>query len=177
MGWSVISVWRAAPKSMRTAQINVRRLEVEMQQLVRVHFAQAVEHAGEHAAHEALGNVTLVFLDELLQRPAMLVLHDHVNRVVGAKKIQHANHVGMRQAGQGAAFLEEALHAVAEGTEVFGGNDRVDFTARAQGQTVRQVFLDGNLAAGGVGGQIDNGKAAKRKLAVYCVLFQQVAVR
>ena len=91
-----------------------------MQQFVRVHLAQAVEHAGEHAAHEALGDMSLMFLNKLLQRPAVFVLHHHVNRFIGAKKIQHADHVWVRETGQGAAFLEKTLHSVAKCTQVFG---------------------------------------------------------
>lgn len=142
-----------------------------------MHLAQTVEHARENAANEALGNMSLVLLDKLLQRPAVLVLHDHVNGVVGTKEIQHADHVRVRQARQRPTFLEETLHAVAEGAEVFGRNHRLDVAAGAQGQAVRQIFLDRHLPALGVGRQIDDRKTAERKLAVDNVLFEGVAVR
>ena len=49
------SVWRAAPKSSSSgravvAQIDVRRLDVQVQQLVGVHLAQAVQELGEGRA-------------------------------------------------------------------------------------------------------------------------------
>ena len=55
---SLVSVCRAAPKSSSTgravgAQVDVGRLDVEVQELVRVHFAQAVQQVHEHVPHEA----------------------------------------------------------------------------------------------------------------------------
>jgi hypothetical protein len=62
-----------------------------------MHLAQAVEHLGKHVANEVLGHPGPVFLDQFLQGAAVLVLHDHVNRVVGAEEIQHADHVRVRK--------------------------------------------------------------------------------
>ena len=136
-----------------------------MQEFVGMHFAQAVEQLGEHVAQEILGDDRPVFLDHLLQGAPMLVFHDHIDRVIGAKKIQHANDIGVRQAGQGAALFKETLHAVAKCRHVLVRDLRPDFAFAAQGQGVRQVFLDGDELAVFIGGQIDDGEPAERKLA------------
>ena len=100
-------------------------------------FTQAVEHAGEDAADETLGHVALMFLDVFLQRPAMLVFHDHVDGFVGTEEIEHSNYVRVGQAGQGSPLFEETLHAVAEGPKVVGADNRLDVSLAAQCQTVR----------------------------------------
>jgi hypothetical protein len=58
---------------------------------------------------------------------------------------------------------------------VLGRDDRLDFAFAAQGQAVGQVFLDRDLLALRIGGQIDDRKTAERKLAVYRVLLELVA--
>ena len=136
-----------------------------MQQLVRMHFAQAVEQLGEHVAQEILGDHRPVLLDQLLQCAPVLVFHHHVDGVVGAEKVEHPNDVGVRKACQRAPFLEEALHPVAEGGHVLVADQRADRAFAAQGQRVGQIFLDGDELAVLVGRQIDDGKPAQRKLA------------
>ena len=81
----------------------------------------------------------------------------------------------MRQAGQGAAFLKKAFHAVAESADVIGGDDRFGFAFAPQSEAVGNVFLDRDLLAGRIPGEVHDGKTAERKLAVYRVLLQQVA--
>ncbi len=146
-----------------------------MQQLVRMNLAQAVEQAGEQAANEAFRDFPAMRLDEFLKGAAVLVLHHHVHGFIGAEEIKHANHVRVRQAGQGAAFLEEALHAVAEGALVIGRDQRLDFPFAAQGEAVGQIFLDRDTIAFAVGRQIDDRKTAQRKLTGYRVFLQLVA--
>ena len=106
------------------ADVDVGRLDVQVQQLVRVHFAQPVQQLREHVADEVLLDRAAARLDVLLQRAAALVAHHQVDGLVGAEEIQHPHHVGVRQARERAAFLEEALHAVAEGREVLVGDRR-----------------------------------------------------
>ena len=96
----------------------------------------------KNVAYEILGDRLLPALDVFLQGPAFLVVHDHVNGLVGAEEVQHAHHVGVRELGERPSFLEEALHAtVAEGAGMLGGDVRRDFAFAAQGQAVGQVFL------------------------------------
>ena len=75
------------------AQVDVRRLDVEVQELVRVHLAQPVQQMHEHVPDEALGHLVLAHLDLLLQRAPALVAHHHVHGLVGAEEIQHAHDV------------------------------------------------------------------------------------
>ncbi|EKE17309.1 MAG: hypothetical protein ACD_10C00508G0001, partial [uncultured bacterium] len=110
-------------------------------------FSQTIQHAGENAAHKAFGNVALMFLDELLQGAALFVFHDQIHGVVGPEEVQNADHVRVRQAGQGAAFLKKAFHAVTEGADVVGGDDWFGLASAAQSQAVGNVFLDRNLFA------------------------------
>ena len=102
-------------------QINVGGLDIEMQKLVRMHFAKAVQQVHEHMANETLGHLVLPHLDLLLQRAAALVAHHHVHGFVGAKEVEHAHDIRMIDLRERAAFLEKALHAVAERRQVLNG--------------------------------------------------------
>ncbi len=62
---------------------------------------------------------------------------------------------------QGAAFLEKALHPMAEGRQVILGDGRRDLAGAAQRQRIGQVFLDGHRLAVLVVGEIDDRKTAK----------------
>ena len=129
-----------------------------MKQLVRVHLAQAVQQQREHVADEFLLDRSAAQLDVLLQRTPALVAHDHVHGLVGAKEIQHAHHVGVRQARERAAFLEEAPHAVAERREVLLGDRRQRIALVSQGELARKVFLDRNRLIVFVVGEVDDRK-------------------
>ena len=146
------------------AQVDVGRFDVQVQKLVGVDFAQAVEHAGEHAANEALANAAFVFLDVVVEGSSPLELHHHVNGAVGAEEVEHAHDVGMDQLGERPAFLEKTLHPVAEGALMGLGHVGCDFAVTAQGQRVWQVFLDGDRRAVLVVGEVDDREAAKRQL-------------
>ena len=135
-----------------------------MQQALGMDFAQTVEQAREYVADEGFADGALVLADVLLQGAAAFVLHDHVHRVVGAEEVEHAHDVGMVQVGQGAAFLEKALHAMAKGRQVFLGDGRGDLPGAAQCQRIGQVFLDRHRLVVLVVGQIDDREAAERKL-------------
>ena len=179
-GRLLVSVWRAAPKSSSTgaavgAQVDVRRLDVEVQQLVRVHLAQAVQQMHEHVPDEALGHLVLAHLDLLLQRAAALVAHHHVHRLVRAEEVQHAHDVRVVDLRERAAFLEEALHAVAERRQVLGRRGAHDVALGAQHQRGRQVLLDRDRRAGLVERAVDDRKAAAADLPVDPVVQQLVA--
>ena len=143
------------------ADVDVGRLDVEVQQLVGVDFAQAVHELDEHVADEVLLDFALALQDMLLQRAAALVLHDHVDGFVGAEEIDHAHHVGVRDPRQRAAFLEKTLESVAEQVQVLGRNGRHDLALAAQRQAGGQVFLDRHRRAVFVIGQVDDRKSAR----------------
>jgi hypothetical protein len=96
------------------ADVDIRRLDVEVQNLVRMHFAQPLSNWMKTRAERFPASVLVLADDMPLQGFALLVLHHHVDGVVGAEKIHHLDHIRMANAGQRAAFLEETLHAVAK---------------------------------------------------------------
>ena len=114
-------------------------------------------------------------LDLLLQRAPALVAHHHVDGLVGAEEIQHADDVGMVDLGERAAFLEKALHPVAERGEVLDRARAHDVALGAQHQRRRQVFLDRDRGAGLVERAIDDRKAAAADLPVDPVVQQLVS--
>ena len=124
------------------AHVDVARLDVQVQQLVGVHLAQAVQQVRERAADPLLLDRAGLLVDVFLQRAAALVAHHEVHRLVGAEEIDHAHHVRMLQARERAAFLEEAFQAVAERREVFLRHHRRGMVGGAQRERRRQVFLD-----------------------------------
>ena len=146
-----------------------------MQQLVRVHFAQAVQKVHEHVADQALRHLVLLHLDLLLQRAPALVAHHHVDGLVGAEEIQHPDDVGMVDLGERAPFLEKALHPVAERGEVLDRACADDVALGAQHQRRRQVLLDRDRGAGLVERAIDDRKAAAADLPVDPVVQQLVS--
>ena len=77
--------------------------------------------------------------------------------------------------GERAAFLEEALHPVAERREVLGRARAHDVALGAQHQRRRQVFLDRDRRAGLVERAVDDRKAAAADLPVDPVVQQLVA--
>jgi len=78
----------------------------------------------------------------IVQCAAALVAHHEIDRLVGAKEIEHAHDIGMRQAGERTAFLEEGFHADAEGRQVLLRDARIRLAVRAQGERRGQVLLD-----------------------------------
>lgn len=146
--------------------------DVEVHELVRVHLAQAIEHAREHRADQHLLDLAAVLADVVVQGAAALELHDHVHRAVGAEEVEHPHHVRMHQLGERAAFLEEALHAVAEGEAVLLADLRFGLAFLAQGERVGQVFLDRHGHAMRVAREIDDREAAQRQLPLDAVLVE-----
>jgi len=146
-----------------------------VQELVRVDFAQPVQQVHEHVPDEALGHLVLPHLDLLLQRAPALVAHHHVDGFVRAEEVQHADDVRVVDLGERPAFLEEALHAVAERRQVLGRGRAHDVALGAQNQRRRQVFLDRDRLARVVEGPIDDREAAAADLPVDPVVQQLVA--
>jgi hypothetical protein len=104
---------------------DVGRLDVQVQHLVLVHDAQAAQDLVEQRADGGFAEHLLLLQlargdDEVLQGGALQVVHHHVDGLVLAEEIQHAHHGGVRDLGERAAFLEEALQAQAVERELLG---------------------------------------------------------
>ena len=91
------------------------------------------------------------------------------------KKFSTRTTFGMIDLGERAAFLEKALHAVAERREVLGRARAHDVALGAQHQRRRQVFLDRDRRARLVERAVDDRKAAAADLPVDPVVQQLVA--
>src|SRR5690606_1166155 len=163
-------------------QVNVGRLQIQVQQLVGMHFAQAIHDLGESLANEALGYDGFFPLfaplkNVVLQRSARFIRHDHVDGLVGTEEVDHADHVRMKDARQGTALLEEAFETDAEDRQVFRCDQRNQLARLAQGQRARQIRLDGNLIARFILRQIDNTEAAGSNLLYNAVSVNIQAIR
>ena len=115
----------------------------------------------EQAAHKTVREVMTVTLDVKLQRAATYVLHDHVHRFVGAKKILHAHDVGMGNCRQRPAFLKEAFESVAKHRKVFVGINFYFSTADANHQRGRQILLDRYWRTTFVASEVDDRKPTR----------------
>ena len=151
------------------AQVDIGRFQVEVQQLVGMHFAQAVHDLVEHLADEAFRYQRLLSLvaaaqDMFLQRVARFIGHHHVDRFIGAEKIHHRDHVRMGDARQRPPFLEKTFQADAEDRQVFRRNEGHQLARLAQRQRAGQIFLDRDRIAIVVIRQIYNTEPAGRNL-------------
>ena len=148
-----------------STQVDVGRFEVEVQQLVGVHFAQAAADAMKHLAHEVFAQA-IAFggcaRDVFLQRVPGLVGHDHVYSLMGAEEIEYAHHVRVHDARQGAAFFEKTLQADAKHRQVRLGHHGDQLPRLTQRQRAWQVLLDGYCIALAVIGKINNTEPAGR---------------
>ena len=141
--------------------VNVGRLDIEVQQLVGVDFAQAVEQMGEQTAHKAVGKLLAVALNVKLQGASAHVLHDHVDRFIGAEKILHAHDVGMGNRGERPALFEKTLQPVAKHRQVFIGI-YFDFSAvYTNDESCRQVLFDRHRRTAFIAPQVDDRKTAR----------------
>ena len=86
--------------------------------------------------------------DQVAQRRALDVLHDHVGPAVVVALVEDGDHVGVREAGGGAGFAVEAAGEVLVAAEV----------------VVHHLHRDGAGEAA-VGGEVDGGHAAAGELA------------
>src|SRR5690606_31751821 len=103
------------------------------------------------------------------QGAAGLVLHHPVRGRVGAEELQHEHHIGMVEASERAALLDEALESVIEGRQVLLLDRRQDRPFTAQGQRVGQILLDRDRVVFRIVGQIYDGKPAERNLSLDAV--------
>ncbi|MNM92409.1 hypothetical protein D3C81_1047420 [compost metagenome] len=162
------------------AQVDVAGLDVQVQQLVDMHLAQAAHQVVEDLAHEMLAQHLGAALlpgrqHVLLQRLAQLVVHHHVDRGVLAEEIHHAHHAGMGNAGQRAALFKEILQAEPECRGVFLGHHGDQFARVAPRQRRRQVLLDRDRRAGFIGGQVDETEPPAGQLLYNTIVGQQRA--
>ncbi len=164
------------------AQVDVGRLQVQVEHPVGVHLAQPVRHLGEHPPHVALGDHDLAVAaavpeDDLLQASSLLVGHHQVDGLVGAEEIHHAHHVRVQDPRERPPLLEEALQAVAVGGEVVRRDHRRELALLAAHQRAGQVLLDGEALAAGILGEIDDGEPAAGDLSYNTVPADLEAVR
>jgi len=115
--------------------------------------------------------------DQLLQAAAALIGHHHVDRLVGSKKVEHSNHIGMQYPGQRPAFFEEALQAVLIGAEIFGQHSRDQLACAPCDQRAGQVFLECNRRAVCIVSQVDDRKTAAGDLSYNAVATDLKAFR
>ena len=101
--------------------------------------------------------------DEVLQRIALQVIHHHVDGLMLAEEVEHADHARMADLRQGPAFLEEALEPHAVQGQLLGLDTRREFTRCALGQRRRQILLDGHAALRRVLRQIYHAKTTSRQ--------------
>lgn len=164
------------------AQIDVARLDVEVQQLVDVDLAQPAHQVMEDLPDEAFAqHLQLALLaraeNMLLQRFALLVRHHHVHRAVFPEEIEHAHDGRMGNLGERPAFLEEVLEPEAECACAFLGHDRDQLAGRAPGERRRQVFLDGYRRPMFIGSEIDEAEPPAGQLLYNAIIGQQRADR
>jgi hypothetical protein len=103
--------------------------------------------------------------DEILQGGALQVVHDHVDRLVLAEEVHHADHRRVRDLRQRAAFLEEALESQAVERELFRRHLRRQVALRPRGERGREVFLDGDLLAFGVQREVHHAESTSSHFA------------
>ena len=153
-----------------------------MQQLVRMHLAQAAADIGKYLADEGLADPAAFGVaagDVLLQRVARFVGHHHVDGLVGAEKIEHPHDVGVGDQGQRPPLLEKALQTDAKHRQIGLGNHGNELARLAQSQGAGQVFLDGDSVAFIVIRQVNNTEPAGRNFLYNAISsnFQAVGQR
>ena len=147
------------------ADDHVARLDVAMQEALRVHRAQPAQQSLGKAAHVVRRQAGAVLAQQLGDALAVLELHDGIGRAVGLEKAQHRHDVRMAEARQRPRLVEEALAAPGE---VVGkaAAARHDLAPAAHGELDRQVFLDrhhlGELAVEGAIGDAEAAMADHR---------------
>jgi hypothetical protein len=109
-----------------------------------------------------------VAVDVVLQIHPLLVIHDHVNRAVGAEEVDHIDDVGVFDGGECARLLQKQFAAVNE-LILIGLVERPDGHAifATAGELAWHILLDHHLFArvGNVG-QVDDAESATTQLAV-----------
>src|SRR3989344_3634413 len=138
----------------RTAgpQVHIRRLDVEMQQVMIVQLAQPGEQRGEDRADKFFRHAAVMAFDVPAQVLAVLVIHHHVDGVVLAEEIHDAHDVGMLDLRQRPGLIEKAFHPRVEGGCRLGRQAFDGLAVDARGLLLRQVLLNDHPPAGeGVG--------------------------
>ena len=118
---------------------DVGRLDVPVQEARRVNLAQPVRHRQKHPLQLRLGQGT-VAIQQLVQRLAILVVHDDVGGAVGLEVVRHPHQVGVAEAGQRTRLIDETGQPPLEVLPV-RGRLRMHRCALAHGELVGQVLL------------------------------------
>src|SRR3990172_5066200 len=92
-------------------QINILRLDVEMQHLGLVHRVQAIQDRDENTKQRLLIQARTVAPEVIRQALPCLVLHDHVGRAIGLEVTQYADNIWVLEPRQRPRFLYEILES------------------------------------------------------------------
>ena len=145
------------------AQVDVLRLDVQVQHVRLVHGMQAIENRDEYAKQRGFFEPRTVVLEIIRQTLPVLILHDHVGGAVCLEKSQHPYDVGMLEVGKRPRLLDEVLQAPVVIAHGIARRCRQDHRglAVARGDLVREVLLDGHLGTQcGVARQVGDSKSA-----------------
>ena len=130
------------------AQVDILRLDVEMQHLGLVHRVQAIENRDKHLQQGLLIQTRSIALEIIREALSFLVLHDHVGRPIGLEETQDTDDVGVLEAGQGPGLLHEILEAelIVAHRPTGGIRQHLGFVFPV-GDLVGEVLLDRHLGA------------------------------
>lgn len=139
-----------------------------MQHLVLVDDAQAAQDFVEQRADGRFAEHLLLLEvarrdHEILEGRTFQVVHDHVDGLVLAEEIEHADHRGMRDLGERAAFLEETLQPEPVERELLGRHLGRELARPSRGERRGEIFLDGDLLPVGVDREVHDAEATRRK--------------
>jgi len=123
-----------------------------------MHLTQAREDPQAHRPDETLAQPPVLLPDVLQERAPFFILHHHVDGLVGAKKVEHPDHVGVVDARERPPFLEETLQPEEEGSLAIGQDLRLDIPFLAPRQGMRQILLDRHRFSFAIAGAIDERK-------------------
>ena len=140
---------------------DVRRLDIAMQEALRMHRVQAAQQSVGQAADVFGRQAAAGIAQQLGHVLAVLELHHGIGRAVGLEVTQHRHDMGMTEARQCAGLVEKAFAAPGEvvGQARAARHDLA--VGLADGAFERQVFLDrDDLGELRVEGAIGDAKAA-----------------
>ena len=102
--------------------------------------------------------------DEILKGCALQVIHDHVNRIVFPKEVQHAHHRCMRNLGERPAFFKKTLQAQPIQRQLVRLHLRQQLAYATTGERRWQVFLHRNLLPLRIQSKVHNAKSTRSQL-------------
>ncbi len=130
------------------AQVDILRLDVEMQHLGLMHRVQAIENRDKHLQQGLLLQTRSVAFEIIRETLSLLIFHDHVGSPIVLEETQDADDIGVLEAGQGPRLLHEILEAdLIVAHRLTGGIRQHLGLAFPVGNLVREILLDRHLGA------------------------------